>query len=92
MANIDNFENIKDLEDKSIQIILREIKMENLAIALKGASNETAKAVKINMSERAILALESEMDKIGSVPLKDVELVQKAIMDVILNLSGKGII
>ena len=70
-----------------IQIILRELDMSDLVLALKGTSNENAKAIKKNMSERAVSKLDEEMNKTGAAPIKDVENAQKKILGVIQRLG-----
>ena len=88
--SIENFEDLGKFEDKYIQTILRELESDDLALALKGTSNENIAAVKRNMSERAIALLEDTMEKIGAAPLKDVENAQHKILEIMLMLRGKG--
>jgi flagellar motor switch protein FliG len=88
--SIENFEDLGKFEDKYIQTVLREVESDDLALALKGTSNENIAAVKRNMSERAITLLEDSMEKVGSAPLNDVEKAQKKILKIMLMLREKG--
>jgi flagellar motor switch protein FliG len=88
--SIENFEDLGKFEDKYIQIVLRELESDDLALALKGTSNENIATVKRNMSERAKTLLEDTMEKIGAAPLNDVENAQQKILGIMLKLRGKG--
>jgi flagellar motor switch protein FliG len=60
MADLNNFDDLKNLADRNIQLVLREVEAEDLAAALKGAGRETVTAVKRNMSERAARMLKKK--------------------------------
>ena len=63
------FEDIITLDDVSIQRILREVDGKELALALKGCSDEVANAVYRNQSKRAAAALKEDMEFLGQLDL-----------------------
>lgn len=84
------FDDVVLLDDRSIQKILRETENTNLAIALKGVSDEVKEKFFKNMSEQASHLLKEDMDFIGPVRLKDVETAQQKIIDMIIQLEEMG--
>jgi flagellar motor switch protein FliG len=84
------FEDIVTIDDRSIQLILRQIDGKELAVALKGVSDEVRDKILGNMSERAALNLREEMDMLGPVRLKTVEEAQASIVRVIRALEEAG--
>lgn len=90
--NIECFEDWGKLEDSKIQMVLREVETKELAVALKGTSNENIAAVQRNMSAKAAANLKEVMDKMGSVPIGDVERAQQNIIGVIRGLRSRGVI
>nr|BCX00506.1 MAG: flagellar motor switch protein FliG [Bacteroidota bacterium] len=81
------FEDILGLPDQAIQRILAEIDMRQLAIALRGASEDLRQKFKSNMSQRAAEMLEEEMTYLGPVRVRDVEEAQNAIVRTIRQLE-----
>ena len=81
------FEDIITLDDVSIQRILREVDGKELALALKGCSDEVANAVYRNQSKRAAAALKEDMEFLGPVRLMDVEKAQQKIVSIIRRLD-----
>ncbi len=81
------FENILQLDDRSIQRVLRDIDMKDLAMALKGSSDEVRKRILKNMSERAASMLESDMEVMGPVRIRNVEEAQGRIVNIIRALD-----
>ncbi|MCS7082333.1 MAG: flagellar motor switch protein FliG [Bacteroidetes bacterium] len=81
------FEDILGLPDQAIQRILAEIDTRQLAIALRGASEDLRQKFKSNMSQRAAEMLEEEMTYLGPVRVRDVEEAQNAIVRVIRQLE-----
>ncbi len=81
------FENILQLDDRSIQRVLREVDMKDLALALKGATEEVKRRVLKNMSERAAAMLEEDMAVMGPVRLRNVEEAQGRIVNIIRALD-----
>ncbi len=84
------FEDIINLEDKSIQRILREIDTKDLAMSLKGMKEDVKEKILRNMSERAQAMLIDDMEYMGPVRAKDVQLAQSKIVSVIRTLESAG--
>ncbi|SHI40472.1 flagellar motor switch protein FliG [Clostridium cavendishii DSM 21758] len=84
------FEDVITLDDPSIQRILREVEAKELALALKGCSEEVANAIFRNQSKRAAAALKEDMEFLGPVRLMDVEKAQQKIVSIIRRLDEAG--
>ncbi|MDO9467956.1 MAG: flagellar motor switch protein FliG, partial [Thiobacillus sp.] len=74
------FENIMDIEDRGIQLLLREVQSDSLIIALKGASEEMREKIFKNMSQRAAEMMREDLESKGPVRLSEVEAQQKEIL------------
>jgi flagellar motor switch protein FliG len=84
------FEDILTLDNRSIQRFLREVDNSQLAIALKGTTEEVQKAVFGNMSKRLSEMVKEDIEFMGPVRLKDVEEAQQKIVNVIRKLEDAG--
>jgi flagellar motor switch protein FliG len=84
------FEDLVKLDDRSLQRVLREVDMRELALALKGASEELKDKIFRNMSQRAAQILREEMDYMGPVRLRDVTVAQRRIVDIVRKLEEAG--
>lgn len=84
------FEDVIKMDDRSIQLVLREVDSKDLAVALKGSSEDVSVKIKKNMSKRAAQMLEEEMTFLGPVRLRDVEEAQQRIVNVIRRLEESG--
>lgn len=84
------FDNIMDIEDRGIQIILREVQSDSLIIALKGSSEELREKIFKNMSQRAAEAMREDLDSKGPVRLSEVESQQKEILQIVRRLADEG--
>lgn len=84
------FEDILQLDNRSIQRFLREIDNSQMAIALKGATEEVKDAIYGNMSKRLSDMIKEDIDFMGPVRLKDVEEAQQKIVNVIRKLEDSG--
>lgn len=84
------FEDIIKMDDRSIQLVLREVESKDLALALKGSSEEVGNKIKKNMSNRAAEMLEEEITFLGPVRLRDVEESQQRIVNTIRRLEEAG--
>ncbi|MCX7746995.1 MAG: flagellar motor switch protein FliG [Clostridia bacterium] len=84
------FEDILTLDNRSIQRFLREVDNNQLAIALKGATEEVQKVIYTNMSKRLAEMIKEDLDFMGPVRLKDVEEAQQKIVNVIRKLEDAG--
>lgn len=84
------FEDIITLDNRSIQRFLREVDNNQLAIALKGATEEVQKVIFANMSKRMAEMIREDMEYMGPVRLKDVEEAQQKIVNIIRRLEDEG--
>jgi flagellar motor switch protein FliG len=84
------FEDLLQLDDKGIQVLLKEISSEDLSIALKGASDAIKGKIFANMSERASSMLKEDLEAMGPVRLSDVEQAQVKIAMTAKRLDGEG--
>jgi flagellar motor switch protein FliG len=81
------FENIVQLDDRSIQRVLRDVDMKDLGLALKGSNEEVRTRILKNMSERAAAMLEDDMAVMGPVRMRNVESAKGNIVNVIRQLE-----
>lgn len=84
------FEDINKTDDKGIQVILREVEKDALALALKGASEELGERFLKNMSERAAKILNEDMEAMGPVKVKDVDEAQMKVVNTAKILAERG--
>lgn len=84
------FEDIINLDSVSIQRFIREIENSDLAIALKGSTEEVREVIFANMSKRMAEMLREDMEFMGPVRLRDVEEAQQKIVNVIRKLEEAG--
>jgi flagellar motor switch protein FliG len=84
------FENIMDIDDRGIQILLREVQSESLIVALKGAGPDLREKFFRNMSQRAAEMMREDLDSKGPVRLSEVEAQQKEILQIIRRLADEG--
>jgi len=84
------FENLIDVDDRGIQVMMREIQTDQLVIALKGADNAMQEKIFKNMSKRAADLLRDELEAKGPVRMSDVEDAQKDILAIARKLADSG--
>ncbi|RQH06014.1 flagellar motor switch protein FliG [Paraburkholderia dinghuensis] len=84
------FENLLDLEDRAIQLLLKEIESESLIISLKGAPPALRQKFLSNMSQRAAELLAEDLDARGPVRVSEVESQQRRILQVVRTLAESG--
>ncbi|WP_027090873.1 flagellar motor switch protein FliG [Cohnella thermotolerans] len=84
------FEDIVNLDNRSIQRIIRDIENADLQLALKVASEEVREAIFRNMSKRMAETFKEEMEYMGPVRLRDVEEAQTRIVATIRRLEEAG--
>jgi flagellar motor switch protein FliG len=84
------FEDITTLEDRSIQLVLRQVETNVLATALKGVRDDVRDKVTGNLSERAAENLRDEIEMLGPVRLSTVEESQAKIIQAIRTLEESG--
>ena len=84
------FEDILLVNDKGVQNVLKEVDQEELALALKAASEDVKNKILNNMSERAAQLIKEDMEYMGPTRLSDVEAAQQRIVDVVRRLEEAG--
>ncbi|WP_242652538.1 flagellar motor switch protein FliG [Desulfofarcimen acetoxidans] len=84
------FENIVKLSDSDVQRVLRDVNPKDLAVALRGASEEVSNKIFKNQSKRSAGMLKEEIDLMGPVRLKVVEESQQKIVKIIRTLEDAG--
>lgn len=84
------FEDISTIDNRGIQMILKEVSTEELCIALKTTSEELKAKIFGNMSQRAAVILKEEMQARGPVRLSDVEKAQMNIVNIVRKLETEG--
>ncbi len=84
------FEDILMVDDKGIQSVLKEVDNDELALALKTASEDLKNKVFSNMSERAAQLIKEDMEFMGPVRVSDVEQAQQRIVDIVRRLEDAG--
>ncbi|MBX3352046.1 MAG: flagellar motor switch protein FliG [Phycisphaeraceae bacterium] len=84
------FEDIRMVDDRGIQGVLKEVDNDELALALKTASDELKQKIFNNMSERAAQLIKEDMEYMGPVRISDVESAQQRIVDIVRRLEDSG--
>ncbi|QJQ99865.1 flagellar motor switch protein FliG [Halomonas sp. PGE1] len=84
------FENLMDLDDRSIQLVLKEIDTNSLVVALKGAPEALTDRFLRNMSQRAADLVREDMEARGPIRISQVEAEQKAILQIVRRLADSG--
>ena len=84
------FEDLNKLDPGGVQTLLRAVEKDQLALALKGASEVLREMFFSNMSERASKIMREDMESMGPVRLKDVDSAQMAMVQAAKDLAAKG--
>jgi flagellar motor switch protein FliG len=84
------FDDIIQIDDKGIQVMLREVQSETLIIALKGTTAEMREKIFKNMSSRAAEMMREDLESKGPVKLSEVEAQQKQMLQVVRRLADEG--
>lgn len=84
------FDSLINLDGRSLQMILREVNNESLALALKNASLEIKERIFSNMSPRAADMIRDDLEALGPVRLSEVEAMQQSIVKIALQLEQEG--
>ena len=84
------FDDIVLVDDRGLQKVLRSVESQELAIALKAATDEVKTKIFSNMSERAAEILKEEMEVSGAVRIKDVTDAQQKITKIVQDMERKG--
>lgn len=90
MDNMFTFDDLEKVDDKGIQLLLKEVQSESLVIALKGATPEMREKVFRNMSTRAAETLREDLESRGPVRVSEVEAEQKEMLKIVRRLADEG--
>jgi flagellar motor switch protein FliG len=86
------FDNLIDIDDRSMQELLRQVPAERLLLAMKGAEEALKEKIFKNMSQRAAEMLRDDLEAKGPVRLSEVEGAQKEILQIARKLAEAGAI
>lgn len=84
------FENIYDMDGRSVQTLLRDVPNETLMLALKGSDEKVKEKIFSNMSKRAAELLRDDLEAMGPVKVSEVETAQKTILATARKLAESG--
>src|SRR5579863_7358220 len=84
------FEDLAKLDPGGTQTLLRAVGKDQLALAMKGASDALREMFFSNMSERASKIMREDMESMGPVRLRDVDAAQMAMVQIAKDLAAKG--
>lgn len=84
------WENVMDIDDRGVQVLLREVQSESLILALKGSSEAMREKIFKNMSQRAAETLREDLEAKGMVRVSEVEAQQKEILKIVRRLADEG--
>jgi len=84
------FDDLVDLDDREMQLVLREVSGERLGLALRGADIKVRDKITRNMSQRAAEILLEDMEARGPVRLSDVEVAQREILAIVKRMADEG--
>jgi flagellar motor switch protein FliG len=84
------FENLLQLESRSLQRVLRDIETDTLRLAMKGLDEEQQQIIYSNMSERAAARLKEDLENSSAIRLRDVETAQQAMVAAARALEESG--
>ncbi|KTC85710.1 MULTISPECIES: flagellar motor switch protein FliG [Legionella] len=84
------FENLVDMDNRSVQTLLRDVATEQLMLALKGTTEPVKEKIFGNMSKRASDLLRDDLEMQGPVKVSDVEKAQRDILAIARSLAEEG--
>lgn len=84
------FEDLKKIDDRGIQTLLKEVPRDQLVLTLKIASPELKELLFRNVSQRAAAMIMEDLESTGPVKIKDVEKAQQGIIDIVRRLEAEG--
>jgi flagellar motor switch protein FliG len=84
------FEDLSKIDDKSMQVLVREVPKEKWVLGVRTASSGLKDKIYKNMSERAAALMKEEIETSGPVRLRDVEAAQREIVDIARRLEAEG--
>ncbi len=84
------FEDCKNIDDRGVREMLKEISNEDLTLALRGATDDLKEKFFKNMSERAGNMIREELEYMGPTKLSDVEAAQQNIVKIVRRLEAES--
>lgn len=84
------FDDVANLDDRSLQLVLRNVQPKDLAVALKGVAEDVREKFRRNMSERAAQDLAEDIELLGPTRVSVVEEAQQGIVRVVRELEAAG--
>jgi len=84
------FDDIRQLDDRSIRELLKEVSNDELTMALKGANDELRTKFFSNLSERAATMIREDLEIMGPVKLSEVETAQMNVVKIVRRLEAEG--
>ncbi len=84
------FDNLMEVDDRGVQMLLREVSSESLILALKGADESLREKFFKNMSKRAAEMMRDDLEAKGPVRLSEVEQAQKEILAIARRMADSG--
>ncbi|MEQ1721733.1 MAG: flagellar motor switch protein FliG [Pseudobdellovibrio sp.] len=84
------FEDIAKIDDRGIQILLKEVPNDKLLLALKTANDDIRNKIFKNISSRAAEMLREDLANMGPARLSDVESAQQEIVNAARRLEAEG--
>ncbi len=84
------FEDIMLLDERAVQLVMRQVDTHDVALALKTASDDVENQIMSNRSKRAAEMLKEDIEFMGPVRLREVEEAQQRIVNVIRQLEDSG--
>ena len=86
------FDNLLDIDDRSMQELLRQVPSDKLLLAMKGCEEAMKEKIYKNMSQRAAEMLKDDLESKGPVRISEVESAQKEIVQTARKLAESGAI
>src|SRR3569832_2537057 len=86
------FDNLLEIDDRSMQELLRQVASDKLLLAMKGAEDDMKEKIFKNMSQRAADMLKDDLESKGPVKISEVEGAQKEILQTARKLAEAGAI
>lgn len=86
------FDNLIEVDDRSMQELLRQVSSDKLLLAIKGADDRLRDKIFSNMSQRAAEMLRDDLEAALPVKLSEVESAQREILEIARRLSDEGTI
>ncbi len=84
------FEDIAKLSNQAIQVVLKQVDQGDIAVALKGANEEVKSVIMRNLSKRLQEMIEDDLQVMGPMKIRDVELAQQKIANTVRALEESG--